>query len=126
MDEKNQVSYPPTNVQQPLILPNSTAALVLGIVSIASLCCCSIVGFVLGIIGLVLGVNAMALYHQSPDVYSEASFKNANAGKICSIIGLAFGVIKIVQFIIQWPMIREIIQAAMDGTLDPSDYSTWF
>jgi len=93
MDEMNQNPYQPVNTQPLLILPNSTAALVLGIISIASLCCCSIVGLILGIIGLVLGINAMALYQQSPGVYSEASYQNANAGKICSIIGLVLSVL---------------------------------
>ena len=93
MNEMNQVSYSPANMQQQMILPNSTASLVLGIISIASLCCCSIIGFILGIIGLVLGINAMALYQQSPGVYTEASYKNANVGKICSIIGLALSVL---------------------------------
>ena len=109
----NEMSYPPS--QSPLILPNSTAALVLGIVSIASLCCCSIVGFVLGIIGLVLGVNAMALYQQSPGVYSEASFKNANAGKICSIIGLVLSVLSILVFIFFRAACIEIFKEIIDS-----------
>ena len=100
MDEMNQSLYQPVNMQPLLILPNSTAALVLGIISIASLCCCSIIGIILGIIGLVLSVNAMTLYKQSPGVYSEASKQNANAGKICSIIGLVLCVLSSLLFII--------------------------
>ena len=83
MNETNQVS----NQVQPA-LPNSTASLVLGIISIALCWCYGIVGLILGIIGLVLGQKSEALYTQSPEVYSQASYKNANAGKICSIIGL--------------------------------------
>ena len=89
----NQAPYQPANAQPLLPLPNSTAALVLGIISIVSLCCCSIIGFILGIIGLVLGVNAVALYRQSPGVYTESSYQNANAGRICSIIGLVLSVL---------------------------------
>ena len=83
-------------------LPNSTAALVLGIISIVSLCCCTFVGLVLGIIGLVLGSKAVTLYRQIPDSYSEASYKNANAGKICSIIGLVLNGISVILMAIFW------------------------
>jgi len=95
----NQVSNP-GNVQLLQQLPNSTAALVLGIISIAMCWCYGIVGIVLGIIGLVMGNKAVSLYRQSPGVYAEASYKNANAGKICSIIGLVLGVLTIVFVII--------------------------
>jgi len=111
--------------QQPL--PNATAALVLGIVSIVTSCCClGVPGLITGVIGLVLGINATKLYVSNRDTYSEASYKNANAGKICSIIGLAFGLIFVVRFIMQWALITELVQAYLDGTLDPSDYSNWF
>jgi len=88
MDEMNQVPNPTPNALQPMALPNSTAALVLGIISIVCFCCCNFVGVVLGIIGIVLGNKAAELYRQSPGLYTESSYKNANAGKICSIIGL--------------------------------------
>ena len=111
----NQNPYQPVNTQPLLILPNSTAALVLGIISIASLCCCSIVGFIVGIIGLVLGINAVALYRQSPGVYTEASYQNANAGKICSIIGLVLSVLSNLLIIIfratYIAVIKEIIES---------------
>ena len=74
--------------------PNATAVLVLGIVSIAT---CwflyGIIGIATGIIGLVIGNNAMTLYQQLPDVYSEPSCKKINAGRICSIIGLCLSVL---------------------------------
>ena len=91
-----------TNLAVQPQLPNSTAALVLGIISIVSLCCCTFVGFVLGIIGLVLGNKAVAMYVQMPGVYSEASYKNANAGKICSIIGLVLNGISVLLVAIFW------------------------
>jgi len=115
MNEMNQFSYQPVNAPPLLTLPNSTSALVLGIISIASLCCCSIVGFILGIIGLVLGINAVALYKQSPGVYTESSYQNANAGKICSMIGLILSVLSI--FIVTifrasyFAIIKEIIES---------------
>ena len=98
----NQVPTPPAYPQPMLDLPYATSSLVLGIISIISLCCCTFIGLVLGIIGLVQGNNALALYKQSPGVYSEASYKNANAGKICSIIGLVIGSLSVVSVIVLW------------------------
>ena len=54
-------------------LPNATAALVLGALSLV-FCWCY------GIIGLVLG-------------FTEVSYKNLNAGRICGIIGICIGAI---------------------------------
>jgi uncharacterized protein YqhQ len=73
-------------------LPNATASLVLGIFSIVTSWCCgfiAIIGLTLGIVGLVLGSKALNMYQQSPEKYTINSQKNANAGKICSIIGIA-------------------------------------
>jgi len=95
-----QTSTPPANPQMQMSLPNATGALVLGILSIVTCWCYGIVGFVLGIIGLVMSNKAQAFYKQSPGMYSEASYKNANAGKICSIIGLVFGALSLVFYIV--------------------------
>ena len=110
----NQAPNSPVNPQQQLMLPNSTASLVLGIISIASLCCCSIIGFVVGIIGLVLGINAVALYRQSPGVYTDASFKNANAGKICSIVGLGLSVLNNLLIFALWKPYTELIKGLIE------------
>jgi len=92
----NQVSN--TGIQP--ALPNATASLVLGIVSIVMCWCYGVVGFILGIIGLVLGNKAIATYKQFPGAYSESSLKNANAGRICSIIGLILGALSLIVIII--------------------------
>ncbi len=74
------------------MLPNSTAVLVLGIVSIVGvLCTQGILGIILGIIGLVLASYPMKLAKQNPDLYTESSIKNLKAGRICSIIGVSLG-----------------------------------
>ena len=65
-------------------LPNATAALVLGILSIV-IC---FAGVVLGIIALVLANKDLRMYNASPEVYSQASYNNLKAGRICAIIGL--------------------------------------
>jgi len=71
-------------------LPNSTAVLVLGILSIL-MCCCSILSIPLGIIGLVLGQGAIKLHNQNPDQYEGIS--NVKTGKILCIIGIVLTIL---------------------------------
>ena len=73
------------NKQQ--ILPNSTAVLVLGILSIAVCWCYGLFGITMGIIALVLSGKAKSLYNENPDMYTQASYKNMSAGRVCAIIG---------------------------------------
>jgi len=70
-------------------LPNATVVLVLGIISIVG-CCCTygVVGIVCAIIALVLAKTATNLYINNPERFTEGSYKNMNAGKICAWIGL--------------------------------------
>jgi hypothetical protein len=68
-------------------VPNSTAVLVLGILSIV-LCCCYGLGLVGGIIALVLHRKAIQTYNTNPSAYNQASLKNLTAGRICAIIGI--------------------------------------
>ncbi len=85
-------------VQQPL--PNSTAILVLGILSIVICWCYGLVGLVLGIIALVLSGKARALYLANPDLYTIGSYNNMKAGRIMSIIGVCLsGIYLIIVFI---------------------------
>jgi len=112
MYEMNQVPNPPVNPYFLPALPNATASLVLGILSIVLFWCCSgVTGIILGIIGLVLGNKAMSLYKQSPGVYSEASYKNANAGKICSIIGLSLCASILLIIIAFWSTVAALVSA---------------
>ncbi len=69
-------------------LPNSTASLVLGILSIVTCFCYGIVGLPLGIIALVLGKKAVRLFESSPENYRGHA--NAQAGIITGIIGIIF------------------------------------
>jgi hypothetical protein len=86
-----------------IALPNSTPVLVLGILSILSCCCYGVPGLILGIIGLVLGNKDLALYKSNPNYYTESSYKNSKAGRVCSIVGIilsALYLLLIVAFII--------------------------
>lgn len=82
--------------QQPV--PNATPVLVLGILSIV-LCLCYGIGLFLGIIALVLASKSKKLYVSTPELYTQGSYKNLNAGRICSIIGIILSVIFIAYII---------------------------
>jgi hypothetical protein len=70
----------------PGTLPNATAVLVLGIISIVGC-------FILGIPGLVCGIIALFLHKKNQDLYYddvlkyEASYKTSKAGHVCAVIG---------------------------------------
>lgn len=84
-------------------LPNSTATLVLGIISIASFWCYGIIGIVTGIIALSISGTSKRLYKENPGKYSESSYKNLNAGRISAIIGLVlsgFGILLIIFYLL--------------------------
>lgn len=76
---------------QPANLPNATASLVLGIISLVGALCYGIVGVICGIIGLVLANKDRKLYQATPELYSSSSYSTLNAGRTCSIIGLILG-----------------------------------
>lgn len=80
-------------------LPNSTPTLVIGILSILSCCCYGLPGLILGIIGLVLGNKDRKLYAENPGFYTESSYKNSKAGRICSIIAIVLSAL-FVMFVI--------------------------
>ena len=90
MNDQNRdyLSNTNTNAAQ---LPNATASLVLGIISIVGAFCYGVVGVICGIIGLVLANKDRKLYQTAPELYSASSFSTSNAGRICSIIGLILG-----------------------------------
>jgi M penetrans paralogue family 26 len=89
--ENQQQSEQPIIPQVPIgmqpALPNATAALVLGIISIPTCFCAGLIGLTAGIIAIVLGSKAIKLYRSNPSAYTISSYNNANAGKICGIIG---------------------------------------
>lgn len=74
-------------------LPNATAVLALGIISIVGCCCYGIVGLITGIIGLVLANKDLQVYSQNPSNYSN--YSNLNIGRILCYIGIALSIIYI-------------------------------
>ncbi|MBL0144494.1 MAG: DUF4190 domain-containing protein [Chitinophagaceae bacterium] len=77
------------NAQQ---LPNATTTLVLGILSI-------VVCFVCGIIALVISNKDLNLYKNNPELYSDTSYNNIKAGRICAIVGIVLQVIGLILYI---------------------------
>ena len=89
-DQKDYLSQN-YNFNNQQALPNATAALVLGIISIIGAFCYGFLGVICGIIGLVLANKDRKLYNENPNLYSSASYSTSNSGRVCSIIGLVFG-----------------------------------
>lgn len=81
-------------------LPNATAVLVLGIISIVSCCFYGIPGFVCGIIALVLAKKDMLLFRASPSAYTRGSYNNLKAGRVCAIIGIILSAIMLLYVIV--------------------------
>ena len=84
-----QDSTPVSPIKLPI--PGSQGILILGIFSLVTTFCCGGIGFVglvLGIIAVAMSPKALQQYEQNPNAYTEASYKNVNAGKICGIIGI--------------------------------------
>ena len=89
--------------QQPL--PNATSVLVLVILSI-------VVCFITGIIALVMSKKDMALYAANPGAYTEASYKNIKAGRICAIIGIVLQGIGILIYILMAVIFVSAVRAS--------------
>jgi hypothetical protein len=94
MEQNQQKDYLSSSSQQTLPpLPNATAVLVLGILSI-------VICFITGIIALVMANKDMALYNANPGMYSPSSLSNIKTGRICAIIGIVLQLIGIIGYII--------------------------
>jgi uncharacterized membrane protein len=79
-------------------LPNATAVLVLGIISIVTCCCYGFLSIILGIIALVLAKKDMQLYRANPQAYSN--YSNLNTGRILAIIGVSLGALYLIYIIV--------------------------
>lgn len=102
------------NQNKSMELPGATSSLVLGILSISMCYCWGTVGLVLAIVGLSMGVKAISIYNANPEIYTEGSLKNANSGKVCSIIGLVLSVLLLLRTIFKWSAIVAILKNLPD------------
>lgn len=112
---QGQYSQTPFNsgLQQQRSLPNATAVLVLGIISIPGCFCWGIVGLICGIIALVLAKKDLALYRVTPELFTPGSFNNLKAGRVCAIIGLCLSAIYLAYVVFLLVTIGSISAASM-------------
>lgn len=100
MENASTENIPATDNLKKVALPNSSGVLVLGILSIVSCWCYGFLGLIFGIIALVLASKGNKMYNENPSFYTESSYKNLNAGKVCAIIGLCIsGIIVVIGLI---------------------------
>lgn len=81
-------------------LPNASAVLILGIISIVGCFCSGLPGTICAIIALVLASKDKKLLQENPLAYTENSIKNLESGRICAIIGLSVSALFIIGAII--------------------------
>ena len=107
-------------------VPNSVGVLVLGILSIVTLCCCGpFVGPILAVIALFLVPKGKRLYNENTNLYKLSSFNNLKAGQICAIIGLVLGVLFLIYIIViiaSDPSNMNDINEAFDQAWNESGY----
>lgn len=88
---ENQSNYYP---DQQVSIPDASAVLVLGIISIVTCCCCmGIIGIICSIVAIIMYKNSIKVYNENPSLYKQSSLSNLNAGRICAIIGLILSLI---------------------------------
>ncbi|MBC7417216.1 MAG: hypothetical protein H7325_03570 [Pedobacter sp.] len=81
-------------------MPNATASLILGILSIPACCFYGFFGIIFGVIAVVLSNGDIKKYQMNPGIFTETSYKNTKAGKICGIIGLSLSALFVVFWIL--------------------------
>lgn len=81
-------------------LPNATAVLALGIISIIGCFCYGIVGLICGIIAIVLANKDLRLYNSDPYAYTPSSYSNIKTGRTCAIIGLSMSALYFIVVVI--------------------------
>jgi len=100
IEENNNLLDNEVNGGMQVSVPNATAVLVLGIVSIATCFCYGIVGLICAIIALILAKKAKEAYALNPSKYVLSSYNNLKAGKVCAIIGLCLSIFMLLYFIV--------------------------
>ena len=97
------------------LLPNASAVLALGIISIIGCCCYGVPGIVCSVVALILYSKDARLYHANPEWYTASSYSNLRAGRTCAIIGL----IPSILFLLFWILI--MLSAGLGILTNPQD-----
>ena len=99
LNSQSEQQYQQQQFQQQVALPNASAVLILGIISIIA-CCCYGGGLILGVIALVLASKDMNRYAMNPSMYTIGSYNNVKNGRICAIIAVVFSVLYIILMVV--------------------------
>ena len=91
-------------------LPNASAVMALGIISIIGCCCYGVPGVVCSIVALILYSKDAQLFQANPESYS-----NLRTGRICAIVGL----IPSILFLLFWIFV--MITAGFGILSNPQD-----
>ncbi|WP_343604690.1 CCC motif membrane protein [Fluviicola sp.] len=94
----------------PAAVPNATACLVLGIISIATCWLYALPGLICGIIALVLHQKDKKIYFSNREKY-EQSFKTSKAGFVCGIVGLSLSALMLIYLIIVFSFLASVAGA---------------
>ncbi|MGX7668523.1 CCC motif membrane protein [Flavobacterium pedocola] len=78
-------------------LPNATAVIILGVLSILVCCCYGILSVLLGALGIYLAKKDTDTYNLNPSLYTN--FKNVKTGRVLCIIGIVLGVLMLAYMI---------------------------
>ena len=92
-------------------LPNATAVLVLGIISIITCCCYGIFGIIIGGIALFLFKLDKKVYDLNPGDYSN--YSNLKTGGILAIIGIVLSLLFLIFIIFIFTVV------GLDGLQNP-------
>ena len=74
-------------------LPEASTVLVLGILSLIFTFSCGIIGLILGIIAVAMASSQRKMYINAPGEYTESSYNNVNSGRVCGIISICIAAI---------------------------------
>lgn len=105
-------------VKQPL--PNATATLVLGILSIVSCICYAFPALILSIIALAISGKSVRMYKENPDKWLD--YGNLKAGRIMAIIGLSLSGIAVLILIIYIIIIGGIAAFSINELMNEFNY----
>lgn len=98
--------------------PNSTAVLVLGILSIVMCWCYAVISIILGVVALILANAGEKEYRLNPQAFSLSSYKNLKAGKTCAIIGLCLAGVFVIFLVIYIILVGTLALNFMNLNLD--------
>ncbi len=114
--ENNTLDNNLGGTQGAVSLPNSTAVLVLGILSIVFCGCYGVPGLIMGIIALSMASKDINRYKTNPGTYTTSSHNNLKAGRVCAIIGTILSSLAFI-WVIFWFLVYGSVlsMAAMRG-----------